>query len=77
MIKNYQLHPASATTQHHNGSKKKTKKTNKQKIPLRYSGPDSNSTTTIKTTLELQTLQKRRLHEGNSAQAPSSLDQRS
>jgi hypothetical protein len=80
--KRYQLHPASATAHHPNGttdahSQKKEKKTKKQKAPLQYLGPNNSNTSTAKTTPEIQTLQKRRLQEGNSALTPSSPDQRS
>jgi hypothetical protein len=78
----YQLHPASTTTQYLNGStdahnQKQKDDTKKIKDPLRCYSPRSNNTTTTITTPELQALQKRRLREGNSAQAMSSLDQRS
>jgi hypothetical protein len=51
------------------------KKLKKEKDPLRYSKPSSNNKSTTNTTL--QALQKRRLQEGNNAQAPSLPDQRS
>jgi hypothetical protein len=55
--KSYQLHLVSATTQYLNGSTDAhTQKTNKRKDPLRYSSTSSNSTTTTKTTSELQSL---------------------
>jgi hypothetical protein len=56
---------------------KKEKETKKRKDSLQYSSPSSNNTSTTKTTPELQALQKRRLQEWNSAQAPLSPDQRS
>jgi hypothetical protein len=58
-------------------AKKRKKETKKRKDPLWYSSPSSNNTSTTKTTPELQALQERRLQKGNSAQAPSSPDQRS
>jgi hypothetical protein len=53
------------------------KKLSKEKDPLRYSKLSGNNTSATKTTLEIQALLKQRLQEGNSAQSPSSLDQRS
>jgi hypothetical protein len=65
----YQLHPASATTHcpsgitdAHNQKRKKNYKNEKSRF---------SSTNTTKTALEVQLLQKRRLQEGNTAQAPS------
>jgi hypothetical protein len=57
--------------------KKEEKKLRNKKVPLRHSGPDNNNITTTKTTPEFQTRQKRRLQEGNRAEAPSSPDRRS
>jgi hypothetical protein len=53
-----------------------TKKIHKRKVLLRYSSPSNNGTSTTKTTPELQTLQKRRLQKGNSAQTSSPPDQK-
>jgi hypothetical protein len=58
-------------------NQKDEKVTKKIKDPLWYSSPSSNNTCTTKATPELQALQKRRLQEGNSAEASSSPDQRS
>jgi hypothetical protein len=58
-------------------TKKEKRKLRNKEVPLRYSGLDSNNKTTTKTTRELQTLQKRRLQEGNKAQTLSSTNQRS
>ena len=45
-------------------TKKKERERTKKKVPLRYSSPSSNNTSTTKTTPELQALRKRRLQEG-------------
>jgi hypothetical protein len=54
----------------------KKKKNYMKKVPVQRSNSCSSKTNTTKPAPEGQLVQKRRLQEGNSAQAPSSSDQK-
>ena len=79
ILRRYQLHPASTTTQTlmalQMHTAKKEEETKKGNVPLQSSSPCSSTTTKI--TPDIQILQKRRLQEENRVQARSSPDQRS